>query len=99
VSRGSDCLEELLDGFRGILQCDCYSAYGTPAAAHPAITQDRFVPGELKASGGFLWAEFVQGTAWLAVLFLPGLIRFRFSSVAPTPMNIDAPRQDIQDWN
>jgi hypothetical protein len=28
VSRGSACLEELLDGFRGILQCDCYSAYG-----------------------------------------------------------------------
>jgi len=38
VSRGSACLEDLLDGFRGILQCDCYSAYGTHAAAHPAIT-------------------------------------------------------------
>jgi len=25
---GSVCLEDLLDGFRGILQCDCYSAYG-----------------------------------------------------------------------
>jgi hypothetical protein len=51
---GSVCLEELLRGFRGILHCNCYSAYGTPAAAHLAITQDRFVPGELKASGGFL---------------------------------------------
>ena len=26
------CLEDLLGGFRGILQCDCYSAYGTHAA-------------------------------------------------------------------
>jgi hypothetical protein len=34
VSRGSACLEDLLRGFRGILQCNCYSAYGT----HPAIT-------------------------------------------------------------
>jgi hypothetical protein len=25
---GSVCLEDLLDGFRGILQCDFYSAYG-----------------------------------------------------------------------
>jgi hypothetical protein len=28
VSRGSACLEELLGGVRGILQCDCYRAYG-----------------------------------------------------------------------
>jgi transposase IS66 family protein len=34
ASRGSACLEDLLGGFRGILQCDFYSAYGT----HPAIT-------------------------------------------------------------
>jgi hypothetical protein len=32
AGRVSACLEELLGGFRGILQCDCYSAYGTHAA-------------------------------------------------------------------
>jgi hypothetical protein len=53
------------------------------------------MPGQRRVS----LAEFVKGTAWLAALFLPGLIRFRFSLVAPTPMNIDAPRQDIEDWN
>jgi hypothetical protein len=32
ASRVSACLEDLLGGFRGILQCDCYSACGTHAA-------------------------------------------------------------------
>lgn len=38
ASRGSACLEDLLGGFRGILQCDGYSAYGTHAARNPGIT-------------------------------------------------------------
>jgi len=38
ASRGSACLEDLLGGFRGILQCDGYSAYGTHAARHSGIT-------------------------------------------------------------
>lgn len=38
ASRGSACLKDLLGGFRGILQCDGYSAYGTHAARHPGIT-------------------------------------------------------------
>jgi transposase len=38
ASRGSACLEDLLGGFRGILQCDGYTAYGTHAARSPGIT-------------------------------------------------------------
>jgi len=34
-----------------------------------------------------------------SILFHGGLIRFRFALMAATPMNIDAARKDIQDWN
>lgn len=37
ASRGSACLEGLLGGFRGILQCSGYSAYGTHAARNPGV--------------------------------------------------------------
>jgi transposase len=36
-SRGHACLEELVAGFRGILQCDGYQAYNAHAAKHPHI--------------------------------------------------------------
>jgi transposase len=38
ASRASDCLKDLLGVFRGILQCDGCSAYGTHPARNPGIT-------------------------------------------------------------
>jgi len=35
--RGSECLDDLLGDFRGILQCDGYAAYGTHALKHSGI--------------------------------------------------------------
>jgi transposase len=37
ASRGSTCLDDLLDGFHGTLQCDGYAAYGKHSNKHPAI--------------------------------------------------------------
>lgn len=39
ASRGSSCLDSLLDGFRGILQSDAYAAYDTWTARHEGIVQ------------------------------------------------------------
>jgi transposase len=39
TSRGSACLDSLLDGFRGILQTDAYAAYDTWAARREGIVQ------------------------------------------------------------
>lgn len=36
--RGGGCLDQLLEGYRGILQCDGYAAYDAYAAKHPGIT-------------------------------------------------------------